>query len=152
MGGGAAVHAVDRRGAGGSGNRERAAAAETLGRRDRAGSAGLALLGASVVWPRCEPAAKWLRRLGWIAFAAVVVQGVLGGLRVVFFDDAIGIFHATLAQLFFVLTLFHRAVHRQMVGAGASPEALRARYETPSAGVAGGRTWRTGGATSPGGG
>jgi cytochrome c oxidase assembly protein subunit 15 len=68
------------------------------------GSAGLAMLGASVFWPRCEPAAKWLRRLGWIAFAAVVVQGVLGGLRVVLFDDAIGIFHATLAQLFFVLT------------------------------------------------
>lgn len=67
------------------------------------GSAGAVLLGASVVWPRCEPAAKWLRRLGWIAFAAVVLQGVLGGLRVVLFDDAIGIFHATLAQLFFAL-------------------------------------------------
>ena len=34
---------------------------------------------------------------------AVVLQGVLGGLRVVLFKDAIGIFHATLAQLFFVL-------------------------------------------------
>jgi cytochrome c oxidase assembly protein subunit 15 len=33
----------------------------------------------------------------------VVVQGVLGGLRVVLFKDQIGIFHATLAQLFFAL-------------------------------------------------
>jgi cytochrome c oxidase assembly protein subunit 15 len=67
------------------------------------GLTGLALLGASWVWPRCEPSAKWLRRLGLAAFFAVVLQGVLGGLRVVLFKDALGIFHATLAQLFFVL-------------------------------------------------
>jgi cytochrome c oxidase assembly protein subunit 15 len=35
---------------------------------------------------------------------AVVFQGVLGGLRVVWLKDEIGVFHATLAQLFFVLT------------------------------------------------
>ena len=64
---------------------------------------GLALLGASCVWPRCEPSAKWLKRLGLAAFFAVVLQGVLGGLRVVLLKDALGIFHATLAQLFFVL-------------------------------------------------
>src|ERR1035437_10376517 len=67
------------------------------------GLTGLALLGASRVWPRCEPSARWLRRLGLAAFFAVVLQGVLGGLRVVLFKDAIGIFHAALAQLFFVL-------------------------------------------------
>jgi heme a synthase len=67
------------------------------------GIAGLALFGASFVWPRCEPAAKWLRWLGLVAFFAVVLQGVLGGLRVVLLKDAIGIFHAALAQLFFVL-------------------------------------------------
>ena len=64
---------------------------------------GVAFLGASAVWPRCEPSAKWLRRLGLAAFFVVVLQGVLGGLRVVLFKDAIGIFHAALAQLFFVL-------------------------------------------------
>jgi heme a synthase len=69
-----------------------------------AGSTGLVLFGTSFVWPRCEPAVKWLRRLGWIAFVAVVLQGVLGGLRVVWFKDQIGVFHATLAQLFFALT------------------------------------------------
>ena len=67
------------------------------------GVTGLALFGGSFVWPRCAPAAKWLRRLGLVAFFAVVLQGVLGGLRVVLYKDAIGIFHAALAQLFFVL-------------------------------------------------
>jgi heme a synthase len=67
------------------------------------GVTGFALLGGSFIWPRCEPAAKWLRSLGLAAFLAVVLQGVLGGLRVVLYKDAIGILHATLAQLFFVL-------------------------------------------------
>jgi len=44
-----------------------------------------------------------LRWLGATALAAVILQGVLGGLRVVWLADEIGILHATLAQLFFVL-------------------------------------------------
>ena len=46
---------------------------------------------------------RWLRWLGVIAFFAVVFQGLLGGLRVVLFQDQIGIFHAALAQLFFAV-------------------------------------------------
>jgi cytochrome c oxidase assembly protein subunit 15 len=57
----------------------------------------------SFVWPSGEPAPRWLRRLGLLAFALVVMQGVLGGLRVVLLKDEIGVFHAALAQLFFVL-------------------------------------------------
>ena len=38
-----------------------------------------------------------------IAFAAVLIQGVLGGLRVTELKDEIGIFHGMVAQLFFVL-------------------------------------------------
>ena len=64
---------------------------------------GLAGLAASFVWPNCEPSPKWLRVLGVAAFMAVVAQGVLGGLRVTQLKDQLGIFHATLAQLFFVL-------------------------------------------------
>ncbi len=60
---------------------------------------GLVLFGASF----CEPSPKWLRRLGIIALVMVVLQGVLGGLRVVLFKDQIGIFHAALAQSFLVL-------------------------------------------------
>lgn len=43
-----------------------------------------------------------LRWLGIAALAAVILQGVLGGLRVVWLKDEIGIFHAMLAQSFFV--------------------------------------------------
>lgn len=77
----------------------------TARRADGAVLAGLGLiaLGASWVWPRGEPAPKWLRRLGWVAVGAVVAQGILGGLRVTLIRDELGIFHAALAQLFLVL-------------------------------------------------
>jgi len=68
------------------------------------GVVGVLSLCASFVWPSGEPAPPRLRRLGIIAFAAVVLQGVLGGLRVTEMKDEIGIFHATLAQLFLALT------------------------------------------------
>src|SRR5215210_3375832 len=42
----------------------------------------------------------WMRKLGWAALGAVVLQGVLGGLRVTLLKDEIGIFHALLAQAF----------------------------------------------------
>jgi heme a synthase len=64
---------------------------------------GLAGLVAGFFWPTGEPAPKWLRVLGVTAFVAVVAQGVLGGLRVTELKDELGIFHATLAQLFFLL-------------------------------------------------
>jgi cytochrome c oxidase assembly protein subunit 15 len=64
---------------------------------------GLAGLTASFCWPNCEPAAKWLRVLGVTAFLAVVAQGILGGLRVTQLKDQLGIFHATLAQVFLLL-------------------------------------------------
>jgi len=56
------------------------------------------------VWLWLRESRRWLRWLGIAAFLAVVLQGVLGGLRVVLFKDELGIFHATLGQLFFVLT------------------------------------------------
>ena len=56
-----------------------------------------------MVWLWLKESRRWLRWLGVIAFFAVVLQGVLGGLRVVLFKDQIGIFHAALAQGFLVL-------------------------------------------------
>jgi cytochrome c oxidase assembly protein subunit 15 len=44
-----------------------------------------------------------LRWLAMTAFFAVIFQGILGGFRVAQMQDALGIFHATLAQLFFTL-------------------------------------------------
>jgi heme a synthase len=64
---------------------------------------GFAGFAVSFFWPTCEPSPMWLRVLGVTAFVAVVTQGVLGGLRVTQLKDQLGIFHATLAQLFFVL-------------------------------------------------
>jgi cytochrome c oxidase assembly protein subunit 15 len=47
----------------------------------------------------------WLKRLGLAALAAVVVQGVLGGLTVIFLlPKPVSIAHACLAELFFSLT------------------------------------------------
>lgn len=46
---------------------------------------------------------KWLRWLGVIALALVVVQGVIGGLRVLLLEETLAIIHACLAQAFFAL-------------------------------------------------
>jgi cytochrome c oxidase assembly protein subunit 15 len=48
---------------------------------------------------------KWLRWLGTVALVLVVVQGVLGGLRVTLLEHSLAIVHASLAQAFFALTV-----------------------------------------------
>lgn len=48
----------------------------------------------------------WVRSLGVVALTVVIVQGVLGGLRVTLLKDEIGIFHACLAQAFLALLVF----------------------------------------------
>jgi len=52
---------------------------------------------------RARGEVRGLTRLGWIAVVLVVVQGVLGGLRVSLMKDQIGVLHAALAQAFLVL-------------------------------------------------
>lgn len=47
-----------------------------------------------------------LRWLGVVAFAAVILQGTLGGLRVVWLADELGFVHGMLAQGFLVLICF----------------------------------------------
>ena len=47
----------------------------------------------------------WLRWLGVAALALVIVQGVLGGLRVVLLQSTLAIIHACFAQAFFALTV-----------------------------------------------
>jgi cytochrome c oxidase assembly protein subunit 15 len=46
---------------------------------------------------------RWVRNLGLIALAGVILQGILGGLRVTMLKDQIGIFHACVAQAFLAL-------------------------------------------------
>ncbi len=49
---------------------------------------------------------KWMRNLGFFAIAAVISQGILGGLTVLFFlPPQISISHAVLAQTFYILTI-----------------------------------------------
>lgn len=49
---------------------------------------------------------SWVKRLGWIAFLGVIVQGLLGGLTVIFLlPVAVSSAHGTLAQLFFLTTV-----------------------------------------------
>ena len=48
---------------------------------------------------------RWVRNLGVIALAGVILQGILGGLRVTMLKDEIGIFHACLAQAFLGLVV-----------------------------------------------
>ena len=53
---------------------------------------------------RAEPRG-WVRRLGYVALGAVITQGVLGGITVLWYlPDAISIAHASLAQIVFCLT------------------------------------------------
>lgn len=56
-----------------------------------------------MVWLWMKESRSWLRWLGVAAFIGVVLQGVLGGLRVVWLKDELGIFHAAMAQSFLVL-------------------------------------------------
>jgi cytochrome c oxidase assembly protein subunit 15 len=58
------------------------------------------------VWLARSESRAWVRRLGWIALATVVFQGILGGITVKFFlPPAVSISHATLAQVFFCIVV-----------------------------------------------
>jgi len=61
------------------------------------------LTGILAVWLWLREPRSWLRWLGAGAFFAVILQGLLGGLRVILIQDNLGIFHAILAQSLFVL-------------------------------------------------
>src|SRR2546423_6762019 len=58
------------------------------------------------IWLARREPRRWVRRLGLLAVAAVVAQGVLGGLTVIFLlPTAVSVAHACLAQTFFCLTV-----------------------------------------------
>ncbi len=56
-------------------------------------------------WLAFSKAPRWVKILGWISLGTVILQGVLGGLRVTLLKDEIGIFHACLAQAFLGLVV-----------------------------------------------
>jgi cytochrome c oxidase assembly protein subunit 15 len=58
------------------------------------------------LWLQFREPKKFVRRLGWLSLAAVVVQGVLGGLTVIFLlPKVISVSHAALAEIFFCLNV-----------------------------------------------
>ncbi len=58
------------------------------------------------VWIWKSEGRRWLRYLGLAALAAVVVQGLLGGITVLYLlPTAVSVTHACLAQIFFCLTI-----------------------------------------------
>lgn len=73
------------------------------GHRLIASVVGVLTIGLAIWLSWCEPR-RWVRRLGWLALATIIVQGVLGGITVRYFLPApISISHAGLAQIFFTL-------------------------------------------------
>jgi len=58
------------------------------------------------VWTQRVERRKWMRVLGWIALAAVVGQGILGGITVLnFLPWSISTAHATLGQMIFCVAI-----------------------------------------------
>src|SRR5579859_3694161 len=59
-----------------------------------------------VIWLQLREPKRWLRILGWCGVGAVIAQGVLGGLTVLFLlPPAISIAHAGLAEIFFCINV-----------------------------------------------
>ena len=75
------------------------------GHRMVATTVGLLTIG-MVIWLWTADRRPWMRKLGLAALAAVIVQGVLGGLTVLMLlPPPVSISHACLAQLFFATTV-----------------------------------------------
>jgi cytochrome c oxidase assembly protein subunit 15 len=76
------------------------------GHRMAASAVGFLTLVLALWTARREPRAG-VRRLAWATLGAVILQGVLGGLTVIFLlPPAISVAHACLAQVFFCLTIW----------------------------------------------
>jgi cytochrome c oxidase assembly protein subunit 15 len=58
------------------------------------------------IWLWLKEPRKWVRQLGFLALFAVILQGVLGGITVLFLlPTAVSVSHGALAQTFFCLTI-----------------------------------------------
>jgi cytochrome c oxidase assembly protein subunit 15 len=64
------------------------------------------LITVQAIWVQRVDGRPWVKRLGWLMLFLVILQGVLGGLTVIFFlPTAISSSHAALAQSLFCLTI-----------------------------------------------
>ena len=75
------------------------------GHRLIASGVGVLTIGMTVWLWRVETR-RWMRRLGVIALVAVILQGLLGGITVLYFlPTVVSVSHAGLAEIFFCLTV-----------------------------------------------
>jgi len=75
------------------------------GHRLLASTVGVLMIGLAVWFSRIDDR-RWVRYLAWVALGAVVLQGMLGGVTVLYFlPTPISVAHAGLAQLVFCLTV-----------------------------------------------
>lgn len=96
------------------------------GHRMVATTVGLLTIGL-VIWIWSVDQRRWLKRLSLAALGAVVVQGVLGGMTVLYkLPPAISVSHACLAQLFFSTTV--------AIALFTSPYWKRGAQEVPDSG------------------
>ena len=59
------------------------------------------------IWLGLSDEPNWLKRSGYIAFCMVVIQGLFGGITVLFFlPTPVSIIHGILAQTFFMMVIF----------------------------------------------
>lgn len=67
-------------------------------------ASGVGILTLSLcVWILAVEKRRWVRLLGILAFISIVLQGVLGGLRVTLNANTMGVFHGMIAQFFLSL-------------------------------------------------
>lgn len=81
------------------------------------------------IWIGRREPRRWVRRLAWLAVAAVLAQALLGGITVLFFlPTPVSVGHAALAQIFLCLTVtialvtspwWRRNGHARSAGAAA---------------------------------
>lgn len=58
------------------------------------------------IWLGFKDPRRWVRCLGFCALGAVILQGVLGGITVLYFlPTPISVMHGVIAQIFFILTV-----------------------------------------------
>jgi len=58
------------------------------------------------IWLRIAEPRRWVYTLGYCALGAVILQGILGGITVIYFlPTPVSVAHGILAQLFFILTI-----------------------------------------------
>ena len=84
------------------------------------------------IWLWRSNAERWVKTLGRVSLGAVILQGILGGLRVRLLAAQIGIFHACLAQAFLgmlvIIALASSPLWRRISRFAAPPSRLLATF------------------------